>query len=244
MKRLFRDSACRLVVGFMCLLSCGFAQSTQQATNQPKAYAEKTFSLGEKSETILNVLSSTKGDITITDDENRGLGVVLPDKPEEAPFRVMALTCGSDLVVMGTPASGVSYLSANKRFVYTHWTVIVQKVLKNDPKAPIAFASVIGVDRAGGTLKVNGRQVRDEILGSPDFESGRPYLFYLKRIPDAKVYRADAEGSYEFSGEPVVAQGDDDPAKMMEETQLAVSLEAGKSAGEEWSNCSGQEGEE
>jgi len=243
MKTSFRRSSLELLLGICVVFpALGLhAQSSEQtATVESEKYDFGTFHLAVFTDgNIPTLLSKTKGDVILSDSEEWGMQVSLPDKPGEPPFQVLAKTCEADLVVAATAVDGVSHMTVDKNFLYTDWTFHVDEVLKSNSVAPIFLGEAMTVVRPGGALRIGGRKVRANVLYFTNFESGRSYLLCLKLIPETKAYRADSRNSIplvEDATDPVFGN----PTRLREDTRAAAAIEIGKSEGD-WSTsfCAG-----
>jgi hypothetical protein len=249
MTTVFSRFAIGFLLGLFCISSLAGsanAQASQSGTGAPvRKYDTHDFSLSETADTIPDLLSKASGDITISNSEEVGMQSILPDVPGQPPFKVLSMTCHADLVVVATAARSESHMTTRKTFVYTDWKFIVQQVLKQNPSALVTAGGVITVARPGGTISIDGRKVRAQVLNFPDFDGGKQYLLYLKFIPKTKSYRADARNTVVLSGGPVDGVEFQNPSKLIADTRAAISLEAGKSEGD-WNTsfCSSGENQQ
>ena len=155
-------------------------------------------------ETIAQHLARTAGFIIVVNDEDRiendGAHQTAPPYP---PIRMVDFACQSDAVVVGTPESGVSHITADMGFVYSEWELRIKGVLQDNPKSPIFGRNVIPVVRAGGLLTINGRSVIGKEWNFAPFPPDDEYLLYLKYIPETGFYKAIAGRSFDLSDGPV-----------------------------------------
>ena len=114
------------------------------------------------------------------------------------------MTEESECVVLGRLLSKTSYLSSDGTFVFSDYTVMVQRTLKADSGSP-APGRVITVSVPGGVVRIDGVTVSAALtLGLPLEAVSDDVLLFLKFIPKAGVYGpiyhdatfAIAEGEY------------------------------------------------
>jgi hypothetical protein len=196
---------CVLALAVGALTSSG--QATRPSENADAERAAKVHSQlwhNNEGETIAKRLEKTTGNITVINDEDRNENdYVHQIQPPYPPLRMVEFACMSDAVVVGTPESGVSHMTADLDFVYSEWKLRITSVLQDNPKSPILGSNEISVVRAGGTLTINGRLVIGKELNFPEFQPGDEYLLYLKYIPESGSYKAIAGRSFNLSHGPV-----------------------------------------
>ncbi|HKF49286.1 MAG TPA: hypothetical protein VKB38_18140 [Terracidiphilus sp.] len=149
-------------------------------------------------ETIPETLAKTSGDLTLTnagDLERSAPGRDLNEPPYPPPALV-DLACYADAVVVAAPVAGVSHLTSDKGTIYSDWTVHVEEVLRDTPKAPIGGSETITVVRAGGKLVIDGRTVTVKAVDFPAFQPGGKYLFFLTYIPQTGAFRVRTQWSF------------------------------------------------
>ncbi len=104
-------------------------------------------------------------------------------KKDSAPFQT------SDVVVIGTVRSGQSYLSKDKRNIYSEFKVSLQEVLKDSPTHYLRANDSIDVQRKGGSIRLPSGTVltRAALADSMPITGGR-YLLFLKYDQNTEDY--------------------------------------------------------
>jgi hypothetical protein len=124
-------------------------------------------------ENIAQHLARTTGFIIVVNDDDRNEnGGALQIASPYPPIRMVAFACQSDAVVIGTPESGVSHMTADLGFIYSEWKLRIKDVLQNNPKSPISGSNEISVVRAGGLLTINRRAVIGKEIGFSTISAG------------------------------------------------------------------------
>jgi hypothetical protein len=188
--------------GFLSLAFVVLAaqQSSDVAVEGPsKVQVHAQLFSGNSTETIPSVLSRTTGDVEVTSNHEPGLGGEPADAPSYPPYRLVAMSCTSDLVIVGTAESGVSHLTADGAFLYTDWNFLTHDVLKNNLKEPVSGGDSLVVARPGGQLRIKGRNVTAVERNFGAFQSGKQYLLFLEFIPETGAYKAVAEKIFVLS---------------------------------------------
>lgn len=133
-------------------------------------------------------------------------------------YYLMNATSNADLIVEGTPQSVASGLTAGRNFIFSDYTVTVEKVLYS-PNATVLPGQNIVVTRAGGIMTYHGRNIAAHVSGFNLFALGRPYLFYLRLLPNGS-FLLFAEAAYNLDGGHVTTQ----PHRRGEEFPVEKSL--------------------
>jgi hypothetical protein len=89
----------------------------------------------------------------------------------------------SHAVLVGVVEKVQTYLSEDKRNIYTEYTVSIEDVLKDESGLSLYSGNTIALDRMGGAIRLSsGRVLRDEVHGNgPPLVPGRrhvPFLYY------------------------------------------------------------------
>ena len=154
----------------------------------------------------------------------------------------MELACATDAVVLVTPLASVSHLTADKTFLYSDWTMHIEEVLQDTPKAPIGGKETIDVVRTGGKLTIGGRRVYGKATDFPEFQPGGRYLLFLTYIPETGAFKARTERSFNLvlgtksaenphpyahlhTADPVPSAS---PEELVTDTRAAITYAAGK----------------
>ncbi|HKF49287.1 MAG TPA: hypothetical protein VKB38_18145 [Terracidiphilus sp.] len=149
--------------------------------------------------TIPDLLAKTTGDITLTNggDLEGSAPMEDPNEPPYPPVALVDLACYADAVVVAAPVAGVSHMTSDKGAIYSDWTMHVEEVLRDTPKAPIGGSETITVVRAGGKLVIDGRTVVVKAARFPEFEPGvNKYLLFLTYIPQTGAFRARTQSTF------------------------------------------------
>ena len=196
-----------LSLAVWALTSSGQAKGPSENANERAAKVHgQLWHNDEQGETIAKRLENKPtGIIILTNSsdsgENFGAIALAPPYP---PIRMVGFACQSDAIVVGTPESGVSHMTADLDFIYSEWKVRITSVLQDNPKAPIFGSNKISVVRAGGLLTINGRSVVGQEKDFFQFQTGDDYLLYLKYIPETGFYKAIGGRSFNLSHGPVI----------------------------------------
>jgi hypothetical protein len=168
-------------------------QAAANKNEKVHSRAFQSFTIG----TIPDTLAKTTGDITVSspDDLEPAIGKDI-DTPLYPPVTLVDLACFADAVVVATPVARVSHLTADKTFLYSDWTMRVEEVLQDTPKAPIGSNETITVVRPGGKLTIDGRTVYGKAIDFPEFQPGGKYLLFLTYIPETGAFKARTKRSF------------------------------------------------
>jgi len=165
------------------------------------------------------------------------LGSSTPAHPYPDPF-LEAFASSADAVVVGTTQSSVSALSEHQSFIFTDWTIAVNEVIKNNSASSIEVGAQIIVTRPGGTLVLNGRNVKINMASFLPFRQNRQYVLFLKYIPQTGAYMGLQDQTFELfqhavvkmnpgSG-GVVMENKQDPNAFLVEVRSAVAASSSK----------------
>jgi hypothetical protein len=90
-------------------------------------------------------------------------------------------TLKSDVVIIGEVTGTQAFLSNDKSFVYSEYTVRIKEILKGANQPPVSSTELITVERLGGAVRFpSGRiqKYRESDYGTP--LTGHEYIFFLK----------------------------------------------------------------
>lgn len=105
--------------------------------------------------------------------------------------------CNADAIVIGTIKAQTPYLTDDETFIYTDNEMSVEDLIKNNADAPIQPNGFITVARAGGKLRLNGRNVLTKYEALQFLEIDQKYLLFLSYIPEKREYVANSNnGSF------------------------------------------------
>jgi hypothetical protein len=98
----------------------------------------------------------------------------------------------SDAVVLATVRSGQSFLSNDKRNIYSEYRATIEDVLKASGTRYLRTGDAIDVEREGGAVKLpSGKTlVRGKVADSQPLVGGC-YIFFLKYNPDTEDYHIE-----------------------------------------------------
>lgn len=114
------------------------------------------------------------------------------------PPLLLSAVANSDLVVMGTVLTSRSLATNDHTFVFTEYTVRVDRVFFDKTNSVSPLQTII-VSREGGSVAMDGVLVK---AVAPDFEQFSPnqqYVFALKSLPGTDAYKAVAPWTYEVA---------------------------------------------
>jgi len=96
----------------------------------------------------------------------------------------------SNVIIVGVVQDAQAHLSANKKNVYSEFTVQIKEVLKAETSLPAN--NLITVDRQGGVVRYpNGQKVLYRSLGDSMPHVGGRYMFFLRYVePDYRILTA------------------------------------------------------
>ncbi len=120
--------------------------------------------------------------------------------------------CVADAIVIGVVKDQSSALTEREAFIFTEYTIAVDKVLKTNPAAPISSGDSIIFTRPGGTLVLDGRKA---VLSDEDYpllHLARRYLLFLRFIPQTGAYGGLRPGPDGVSVDDVSIENPDEKA--------------------------------
>jgi hypothetical protein len=133
----------------------------------------------------------------------------------------------SDAVVVASMQSGQSFLSGDKRNIYSEYRATVEDVAKAGIRGVLTGDS-IDVEREGGVVKLaSGKTLtRGKFADSMPVVGGR-YLLFLKYNPDTQDYHIQT--GYQLQGGKVYRLDDQNYSESSHEAQHALRIEAANS---------------
>jgi hypothetical protein len=111
------------------------------------------------------------------------------------PPLVGTAIANSDLVVMATVEGFHSLPNKNHSFLFTEYTVRVNRVFL-DKSRVVAAGDTILVSREGGSFELDNVVVKAVEPAFDRFSLHQPYIFALKTIPGTGTYRATAPSTF------------------------------------------------
>lgn len=151
---------------------------------------------------LRELTASGTGDITITAEEP----FIIYTEPPRSPA-LQTIVCNAEAIVAGVINDGSPQLTEDESFLFTEYTMTVEKVVKDNAAVPIQIGTNISVVRDGGEGRINGRTIHAKVEGFKSFEVGKRYILFLRFIPETDSYLAYANGSFELSEEKIIPLG-------------------------------------
>jgi hypothetical protein len=151
---------------------------------------------------------------------------ILLDLPESHSEREPLPIQKSDAVVVATVQNGQSFLSNDKRNIYSEYRATVEDVVKTPSTPYLRTGDGIDVEREGGVVQLpSGKTlVRGKIADSKPAVGGR-YLFFLKYNPDTEDYHIQT--AYQLHGGKAYRLDDNTYSENdSDKTQHALRIEA------------------
>lgn len=95
----------------------------------------------------------------------------------------------SNVIILGEALSAATYLSNDKKGVYTEFSVRISEIIKSSNPA-LTIGSVVDVDRPGGFVRYpDGHKVLYRIFGLNMLRANRRYLLFLNNTDQSINYR-------------------------------------------------------
>jgi hypothetical protein len=124
-----------------------------------------------------------------------GQAPILSDKSEQNLFELprshshnSVSVSDYDTVVIGTVIAGQSYLSGDKRNIYSEFKVTLGEIVKAAVR-PLSVGQSIDVERDGGTIRLpSGKILRRGSLAESMPEISKRYVFILQYVPDTDSF--------------------------------------------------------
>ncbi|MGD0831345.1 MAG: hypothetical protein ABR907_10405 [Terracidiphilus sp.] len=187
----------------LCIVNSSSKANSQQLKAEDAEKFQSQIFHGEQVPSIPEYLSKTTGDFTVTSDADReGLLAFGINAPAYPPEWLVDLSCDADAVVIATPVKGVSHMTSDHMFIYSDWTMHIQSVLQDTPKAPLGNSEMIVVVRPGGKLYINGRTVNGVAWDFPEFQPDAEYLLFLTYIPQTGAFAVRTRRAFNLSFDP------------------------------------------
>ena len=87
----------------------------------------------------------------------------------------------SAAVIIGTVTNAQAHLSADKSYVYSEFDVLVDEVIKDDVRSPIATGKTVPVERPGGRVLVPSGHIHEYRTSLNPLGVGSRYALFLTR---------------------------------------------------------------
>jgi len=123
--------------------------------------------------------------------------------PANAAPHMESEVANSDLIVMGTPVSSRSLPIQDRTFLFTEYSVNVDKVISTG-KTNVTPGQTIMVSRGGGEMFVDGVLVKAIEPAFDPLRLNQPYIFMLRAIPNADAFRALGSGTFAVENGAVI----------------------------------------
>ena len=95
----------------------------------------------------------------------------------------------SDAVVVGTVSAGQSYLSNDRRNIYSEFKLKLQEIIKTSNAPYLWVADSIDIERKGGAVRLpSGKVLIRAALADSMPQDGKRYLLFLKFNEDTEDY--------------------------------------------------------
>jgi len=95
----------------------------------------------------------------------------------------------SDAVVVGTVTAGQTYLSNDKRNIYSEFHLKLQEIVKTPNAAYLRVGDSIDIERKGGAVRLpSGKVLTRAVLADSMPQIGKRYLLFLKYNQDTEDY--------------------------------------------------------
>jgi hypothetical protein len=152
---------------------------------------------------IPDLARKEKGDVEVY--RLSPLGADLSSGPAPTTSDIlMRATCNAEAVVLGVVRRKSSQLTEDESFVFTDYDIAVEQVLKDNRSYSINTISEITITRPGGTIALNGKEVRAIDESFRTLQVGQRYLLFLQFLPTTGTYRPiDSGESFELRGNTV-----------------------------------------
>jgi hypothetical protein len=140
---------------------------------------------------IAQKLAKTSGDVTLDPPPQPILRQ--PLRTEDNGWGLVDIMCSAQLVVIGRSSNGVAHQTSDGGFLYTDWTVTVDTVLKDNPKARVSPGTPLLVVWPGGKLHFGNRWLQAEEPGRNQLNPGVEHFLILRLVPQTGAYSAGTE---------------------------------------------------
>lgn len=90
----------------------------------------------------------------------------------------------SAAVIIGTVTGAHAHLSADRSYVYSEFDILVEEVIKDDPRSPISVGQTVAGERAGGKVLVRPGNVHEFRTTLDPLGVGSRYVVFLRRRGD------------------------------------------------------------
>ncbi len=185
-----------LVAGVALYASLVLAQTPPETSARQKEHAKLYHYHTGKN--LPNLAASGTGDIEVGALTIGDAGLPPGKYPLYPRILLVEAAFRADLIAVGVTKSSASALTEDQDFIFTDWQLSLEQVLKNNPAAPVGENSEITVTRPGGTLVVNGRNIRAIEGAFLPFHQGERYLLFLYYMPATGAYRAVNDLAFEL----------------------------------------------
>jgi hypothetical protein len=139
--------------------------------------------------------------------------------PEESDPALLGTKAGADLylarvlktndvAVVGRITQETSVFNSSKKGMVTDSLLHVEEVIHAKPGFNLQPGSELFITRPGGTMQVDGHQIKIVDDGFPQFVVGSRYLLFLVLRPTTGSYSARGVDAFLIDGDYVHGQGD------------------------------------
>ena len=123
--------------------------------------------------------------------------------PANAAPHMESEVANSDLIVIGTPVSSRSFPIQDRTFLFTEYSVNVEKVI-SPGKTNVTPGQTIVVSRGGGEMIVDGVLVKAIEPAFDQLRLNQPYIFMLRAVPNTDAFRALGSGTFSVENGTVI----------------------------------------
>jgi hypothetical protein len=110
-------------------------------------------------------------------------------------------------LIVGTVVAGQSYLSNDKRNIYSEFKITLQEIIKASAKS-LSVGQSIDVERSGGSIRLpSGKILRRGVLAESMPQMGKRYIFLLQYKEDTDSFLLKT--GYQLEGDHVYCLDDD-----------------------------------
>src|ERR1700683_4697996 len=203
---------CRVVAIASSLALLG--ASTQSTRDLTSAQAEDVHSRlygGTRAGAIDLKLAGTSGDVYL--DPPVHVDAKHPRSTAADFWGMLDFACFNQLVATGRAISGTTHITADRGFLYTDWTIVLDEVVRATAKPRPISGSAVTLVWLGGELQVNVDATTRLIHAvDPDrvtLHAGGQYLLIVGAVPQTGAYSGGQ--AFELLGNQVVAGTQADP---------------------------------
>jgi hypothetical protein len=229
-RRLFYSGLLLLFLPAFALLNRAHSQTTTTAPQFSLGPATPYSTAAQSSNDVLHLRRGQRYNLPNSSIPELGENSepTLLDLPETHFEREALPIQKSDAVVVAIVNSGQSFLSNDKRNIYSEYRATVQDVVKTPGTPYLRTSDSIDIEREGGVVKLpSGKTLtRGKFADSMPVVGGR-YLLFLRYNPDTEDYQIQT--AYQLQGGKVYRLDDQNYSESGHDTQHALRIESANS---------------